>query len=90
LLRSRYESLQEKYANLHLLYMQRVGFDGNAGPVGSASIARTSGAAGASGTAETNVGAPQQLMKGGNEINQHLDLQQADVAAWLSATDQLN
>jgi hypothetical protein len=90
LLRSRYEGLQEKYANLHLLYMQRVGFDGNAGPGGGANIAGSSGGAAASGTAETNVGAHQQLMRGGNESNRHIDFQQADVAAWLSAMGQLN
>lgn len=100
-LRSRYENLQEKYASLHLLYMQRVSFDGSmwgsvssAGTVGTTVTTGSSENTVGSGRRENDVGASQPPPKEEKEDSEHvevqLQLQQADVATWLSAIGQAN
>lgn len=100
-LRSRYENLQEKYASLHLLYMQRVSFDGSmwgsvssAGTVGTTATTGSSENTVGSGRRENDVGASQPPPKEEKEDSEHvevqLQLQQADVATWLSAIGQAN
>lgn len=87
MLRSRHESLQEKYASLNLLYMQRVGFDGSmhsAGSMGTVSTAESSRCA------ESEVGFSQVGLKEYGVEIQTPEPQQGDVAAWLSATGQMN
>jgi hypothetical protein len=79
-LRARYEGLQEKYTNLHILYMQRVASDGAAWSAGNLELA------GGSGSAETGARSVEQVVKREDEGIRHLDLQQADIAAWLAAT----
>jgi hypothetical protein len=74
----KYEGLQEKYTNLHMLYMHRGDFDGAAWTAGS------------SGRAECDFRTAQPFMKKESECMPHLKLEQADVAAWLAATSQKN
>lgn len=89
-LRSKYENLQEKYAGLHLLYMQRVNVDGGMWTAGGAGTVGSSGSAGSFKIAERGVRTSPQIVEKGREGSQHLEFQQADVAAWLSATGEVN
>jgi hypothetical protein len=98
-LRSKYENLQEKYSSLHMLYMQRVSFDGSTwGSISSAGTVSTMVTAGTPenpvgpGNTESNVGASQQLLKKDHPGSPNIEfqLQQADVASWLSAMVQTN
>jgi hypothetical protein len=81
-LRSKYENLQQKYASLNLLYMEHVHLNGSL---------RCAASAGSTGTTGTEMGAPKNaFQEEGNAASRLFELQQSDVAAWLSATSQMN
>jgi len=82
-----------------MLYMQRVSFDGSTwGSISSAGTVSTMVTAGTPenpvgpGNTESNVGASQQLLKKDHPGSPNIEfqLQQADVASWLSAMVQTN